>query len=53
MEITSADSLTDASLVKLAAMPHLQHLRVYSCRQLTSAGMEAFQKARPDVTLIH
>jgi|GEM_PF-4151392 len=38
--------------MKLAAMKQLKRLEVTTCPQLTPAGLDAFAKARPDVTLV-
>jgi hypothetical protein len=46
------NDITDAGLIHLAALRSLKRLEVVACPQLTPAGFAAFQKARPDVTLV-
>ena len=38
--------------MQLAAMRQLKRLEVTACPHLTPAGLAAFAKARPDVTLV-
>jgi hypothetical protein len=47
-----ASKITDAGLLKLAVMNQLKRVEITDCPQLTPAGFAAFQKARPDVTLV-
>jgi hypothetical protein len=42
----------DAGLLRRAEMKPLKRLEICGCPQLTPAGFAAFQKARPDVTLL-
>jgi serine/threonine protein kinase len=47
-----ATQLTDASLDMVAKVRKLKRLEVTGCPQITEAAIAAFQKARPDVTVV-
>jgi len=44
--------ITDASLTSLAKLRSLKTLELKSCPNLTDTAIAAFQKARPDVTVV-
>ena len=50
LDLGNNPGITDASLDVLATIPTLQLLAIYST-SVTEAGIEAFQKKRPDVGL--
>ncbi len=49
---SSTSKISDAGLLKLAAMKQLEKVDVAGCPMITRAGVEDFKKARPDVTVL-
>lgn len=53
-EIVAVDvsRISDEALLKLVDLKTLKMLQLQRCSKITPAGIEAFQKARPDVTVV-